>query len=537
MCDAGIPLRDTPLYITPQFENLSLDYEPSRQHLVSALNTLEDTSEGKVRAGYTHVFFPYLFFVKQGDHYVIDETRLDKQLAVAAELNRPFVAYLFSNHFMPTDDVPLVKALLQDSNNLMQFRDGTSPSEQYFRTGIVPFRLTNDLQLDMVTYRHEAMELIATKLAAFQRQYPELLIGIMLGGETHYMFNDFFHGTGNFATPELTDYHPDELALFADWVPSGVDTQHIRDIAMNRYEWGTVPVSGWIAPLSDHDRLRVYVNGRHVGDAKPQLNRMDVYQQYQAKATKLTEPNTGFVYEYDYRHLSAGRYYLEVLLQRDGRLHMVGSRWLDVSPQEAQYQDHMFPGAIERASLPSGVEGYVDAPRDDTVLQYEPVARLWMQFRASRIASYVEAMAVPFREAGFTKDQLYSYQLTPWLNGNWNPHLFGIGKEFFSSTTMRPGITMYGGNMHNPHIFQLIAGHSGYGIPEIHPQSAFSADYLRRMWREHYCQGATFISPYFMKLRGGKKAPSDHDKMVISPDNPVWGSDTFYHSIRELLRH
>lgn len=538
-CAPATTDRTKPLYITPHIQMESKEDIPL---LLEKFEEMEPGgARGKVRMGYMKGIFPLGLYEKKNGKWVFDDKKLEKELKQALRIQRPFVLYVFSNHFLPSKPFPLVRELLDDPDNLMQYRDGAHPQESYFGTEVIPFRLTNDPEEPLRHYLDEALQRIAERMKAFDNEHPGMLVGTALNGETHYLYERFHDGTGNFTSPRLTDYHPKEIAAFQSYLqkhslPYKAET--ISSLPMNRYEWGIIPFSGWVYPLNPGDKVEIWLNGNKTGEAVTGINRMDVYRDRHGKNPHFSEPNSGFVYPLDYRSLPAGKHYVEALLVKEGERYLIGSRWLQITGKNEDISH--FGEAPARKPIPvTKGDGYLDQPANGSKLHYEPPAEHWMAFRAENIRRYVEKMAQPFLNAGFSKDRVFSYQLTPWLIGNWNDVLFGVHPDFFASGVMSPGVTVYGGNMNNPHIFDLVKGRP-YGIPEFHPQGITSKPWMTAALNKHYCNGAAFLSPYFIIIHHQKGRnigqplvyKNEHN---IQKDNPLWSSDVFYDSLVEFL--
>ena len=516
-----------PIYVLPHFQDMELADPKQLAQLAATLEEFEPGgAQGKVRMGYQMVIELYRYAKKENGQWRADAAMLQDKLRAAASLNRPFVAYIKSNHFQ-SFDIEYLKDALADERNLMHYRDGGAVKERYFITDLIPFTLSTDQSIPQVKLKFAALKEIAKALYAFDRAHPGLLQGISLNGETHYLFKDFYSGTGNYAAPPLTDYSPQAIKEFAAFLSQRgmtANAEAIKAIPFTRFETGYMPISGWLnAPASS--RVAIYIDDTHAGDARRSLNRMDVYD---AASPRVDDPNTGFQFDWDYASVPPGRHIVQAVVVEGEKRSLLGENVVVIGEGG---QDYSHPRKMLERTLR---QGSMDWPREEMALHYEPLARQWALFREGQVARHVTAMAQVFRDAGFGEEKIYSYQLAPWTIGSWNGLLFGVGEDFFRLPGMRPGMNLYGGNIVNPAIFDYMDASRGYAVTEFHPQMDRARDRAEETLRFHYCHGAAFLSPYFFGSRREKNA---HDKMIISPENPAWSSDHFYHALHRFMKY
>lgn len=532
---AIVDKRSVPLYITPHFEGVDFSEIESLNALGKELDSLEPGgAQGMVRVGYTLGFPIYQYFYKDGDSWKFNEKKLTNILNNAATLKRPFVFYLGADHFF--SDNPFGKYLTSLPQSVMQYQDGTVPHEKYFSTIIAPFRISNDASLPHIKAKIEAYSIVAKALADFHKQHPDLLVGVTLNGETHYIFEHFFSGTGNFTTPRYTDFSPAELADFQQYLHiKGEDKDSasaIKAIDFRTYPAGFYPFFGWYCPKSPEDKIAIYHNGKKLAYAEMNINRLDVYE----SKPELKNPNCGFIYDIDFSDWAQGEHTIEAVLESDGENYSLGNNILRLAigagnataSQQALASQYPDISTIHR-------EGYVDRGSPHAIhVEYIPLARQWMAFRADKIIKHYQMLADVLIKAGLPKELVYTYQLPSWMNGSWNDALFGIGRNFFKEVGLNAGINLYGGNVLNPEIMKYLPEHTAYGIGEFHPQIEHDNTIAERSLLFHAEHGVTFIAPYYLSISPGARNKSNHHFMLIEPLNEHYGSNYLYKAIKQL---
>jgi hypothetical protein len=524
--------RDTIFYITPQIRHLNLLSPSSTALLQRIMRDLEpDGPHDQVQVGYTLTLPLYNYFEKKGNIWQFNRKHIAKILNQAARIQRPFVVYIAADHFF--GDSPYGAYLASLPQSLMQFQDGSVPKETYFKTGLVPFRISNDEKLPHIHAKFEALRDIAQQLASFYKQHPELLVGITMNGETHYMFENFYAGTGNFKNPRYTDFSPDAIRDFTKYLTAKhlphTQSSNIETLDFTTYPAGTYPFFGWYCAQSAEERVAIYHNGKRLDDARMHINRMDVYE----AIPTLHNPNCGFRYDIDFSTWPQGTHRIEAILEVRGKRYSLDNNQLLL---QVGKNDGLQPPAPQELSNISSIarRGYVDRGSQTPVhVAYAPIARYWMQFRADSIREHQEKMGDIFTKSGLPKELLYSYQLPAWMNGDWNDALFGIGEDFFASSSLHAGITLYGGNTLNP----AIALAPAYGVPEFHPQMEHNPTIAEDALRYHYAHQARFVSPYFLNVGDHPYDKSNHYYMMIEPHNAHMGSDRLYSAIKNMAAY
>jgi hypothetical protein len=524
--------RTDTFYITPQIRHLDLTSPKSKARLEALFADLEPAgAAGKVQLGFTLTFPLYVYFDPTADDWKFNEKNTKRILEEAATLKRPFNIYIAADHFFGYP--PFGKHLAENPRSLMQFQDGSVPSEKYFTESIVPYRISNDEHLPHIKAKFDALRIIAKQLVEFRKEHPNLLIGVTLNGETHYMFEDFFNGTGNFTTPRYTDFSDGAIKEFQAYL----DAKHYTDapastvkkLDFTQSPWGSYPFFGWYCATSPKEKVVIYHNGERMGDAQMHVNRMDVYN----TVPKLHNPNCGWRYDIDFSTWKAGTHRLEAVVEFSGRNYAIGNNQLLLQLGDT-------PTALPNAqTLPSIAmldrQGFADrGSMTPMKVSYHPIAREWIAFRAQSIVEHQDMMGQILVDGGLPKDIIYNYQLPPWMNGDWNEALFGVGQDFFMKSKFRAGVTLYGGNTLNDGLFDYIPKNQPYSVPEFHPQMENDNAIAEQALLYHANHGASFVSPYFLNVGDNVRDGTEHYFMMIDPTNTHKSSDALYRAIKNL---
>ncbi|WP_326536365.1 hypothetical protein [Pseudorhodoferax sp.] len=522
---------------------------------------------GQVRVGYTITVQLLALYQHKNGRWTLDTQKLDDQLALIGQIDRPVVVYLASNHFDSQGE--LSTELAKDPSNLLQLSDGTIPQTSYFGYKVHPFTLLSDETLPVNRYRFEALRHVARKLAQLPAKSRDRIVAVTLAGELHQMFPDFENGMGVFDTARVTDYSPLSIAAFRQWLAGKYQTiasfnertgfdfpsfdavpapgKNIRSDKLGSFAehydgfaGGIVPVSGWLwAPDAKIDELALYVDGRPVGKVPRGLNRLDVYR----ALPEVTTPNVGFRFELAYAYLPPGRHIGQLVARAGSSQYLVSSFDLHVMGRD---QTMPRPGRPQTLSplrplseLSRQARASLDLPRQQQDVYFNPLARDWDSFRALQVRTMLSKFYTEARSAGIAPDKLYSHQIVPEVNSTWNSQLFAIHGSL-GGNPWHDGLNMYGGATDSGWVRDFVAFHKirDYGVPEFNPQQWKTPGVHLQAMRAQYLGGARFISPYFVSVTSDRMtAQNAVTSMEIRADNKAEGSDAFYRAIREFAAH
>lgn len=552
------------VYLTPKIEG-SHRYEPVEraERLAALLEALEPGGPaGAVQVGYTiDVRLLTIYRRDQDGEWQVDLSRLEEDLAVAAEIGRPIVVALNGNHFAEgLGSGGLQDALIADPRNLMAYQGGSPALDSYFGAAIVGYTLSTDRRLPVNAYRLRALAAALERIRAFADRHPDLFIGVELLGETHHLFPDLRGGADEFQSIQTTDYSQVSRrafrqylrdqgwtlealnraigAAFPDWEsvePPGCacadDGSGVPDWAhWDSFAAGDFPVAGWVDDPRGIAGITLQLSDGAEIAATLNLNRTDVYD----AVPDIETPNVGFRGGIDLRELAPGWHSVTVRVDiADGTSVSLGSRSVFVGSEAERALAPAPPPATGRDSSVASLRGAIDDPAAEFTVRYNPFATLWHDFRRHQVRAQTALWIDEAHRQGLSADQLYTYQVAPFLVGGWNNLLFAVTADFFRIDGARPGISAYGGTADTPHVFDLLGGRP-YAITEFHPLRPRHPDAAIAAMRRHFEAGAVFISPFFLSLVPQALGQRDFEMFLIRPDNPNRGSDHVYHAIQRL---
>ena len=543
--------------------------------LTRVLDKLEPGGpKGKVQVGYTMTIQLLSLFEKKNGHWVLNAEHVDEQLSLISQTQRPVVIYLAANHF---DTQGLLSTeLAKDKRNLLLLANGSPPSTKYFDYAVTPFTLLTDETIPVNRYRFEALRHVAQKIAKLPPDVKKRIIAVSLAGELHHMFPDFENGMGAFEKTEVTDYSPASVAQFKTWladkyktieafnkatgfafanfeaipVPGkNIRTERLSSFAehYDGFAHGSLPVSGWIwSPKGQIDKLEFFVDGKHVANVDQSLNRLDVYRAIE----EINNPNVGFRYDYTYDKLPEGRHVGQLIAQAGESRYLVAQFNFNVMSRD----QHLPPrkkareiSALGKISDLEGVRSWLDLPRQEQDVYFNPVARDWNLFRTQQTHAMLAKFHSIAREAGIAPSLLFSHQILPQVNSTWNDQLFAVNSTFGAKNPWHDGINMYGGSTNSDWVRKFIKNHkiTDYGVPEFNPQQWKQSGVHLNALAAQYRDGARFVSPYYISLtfpQDGSRKPATGPaaqplNMEIEPNNQSEGSAAFHRAIQEFSAH
>jgi len=278
----------------------------------------------------------------------------------------------------------------------------------------------------------------------------------------------------------------------------------------------------------------VWVDGVLAAKATRGLNRMDVYE----AVPEDREGDTGYRADLAFYTWQPGLHRIETLLvapdnQTSWRL---GERILRVMDAHGMGGNDAAPAALP-ADIPSWEgKGWMDAPSNELKIRFNPLAAVFDDFRASQVEAFQHQLYHIAREAGAEQDKLYSHQIVPEINGDWNLRLFSTNKSLQGHTPYHPGFNLYGSATRNPDILARFHDQD-YGMPEFHPQLFKSGpSEFRRIIEDHRRNGARFVTPMFLPvLPANFMGNAEHEQFRLDETNPRFGSSAFYKGLKLLF--
>jgi len=536
------------------------------RQLAHMLDQLEPSgASGEVVLGYT-LSIPLLWlFEEHSGNWRLDKRKLDFYLNIVRSVPRPAVVALLGNHFSPSS--ALTRHLARNPANYMWLANGMPPTSVYFSTQVHAFTLETDPNIPINRLRFQAMAAALKGLADIERTHPGRVRAVTLMGEVHHLFPDLKGGTGKFEKLQFTDYSPNSIQSFREWLkrrferlewlneaagtnfaswndvnPPSKDLRHDKPTSLQQhvdaYASGSVPVFGWLASGRQAPRIEVYVNATLAGLAETGLSRLDVYE----AVPEMAGAGSGYRYDLNYRQLPPGTHRIDVVWRKsEGQTVLLGTSDLQVADRNGDLSGKDLRKAFdEKGTLTiatSGERGWLDHPRDQLDLYFNPWAALWQRFREDQVERFLVDTYNRAKTYGFPADRLYSHQLLPGKNGSWNRMLFAADRTNQAHSPYAKGLTLYGGASFTPELARRV-GWQRFGIPEFNPLMGKHPDSAANALRAFEDACADFISPYFMDIDWDiPPGPSDgHETMLIHPLNMNKGANHFYRAIVQMIQ-
>ncbi len=549
--------------------------------------------KGDVQIGYTATLQLLGLYTPTSDGrgWKIDEVAVDEVLRVIEKVERPVVVYFMGGHFDSTG--PITWELAKDGSNFMRFADGSIPDLGYFGYRIAPYTLLADPEIPVNRLRFDALRYFAKRINALPENVKKRIIAFTLMGEVHQLYPDFENGVGRYEDIRVTDYSAPSVAQFRGWLKTkygsiaafnaasgfsyasfDVVPAPSKDIRRERLDSfgehydafadGTLPFSGWLwDPTKQVARLDLYVDAQRVGEVPRGQNRLDVYRAIEA----VDDPNIGFRIDYDFSALSPGRHVAQIVAESSaGKRHRLARAEFTMVARD---QAPPPPGALrELASSADGTQGgartlwerirqrgsnlldgelpgvrsWLDLPKAQQDVYFNPLARDWNAFRAWQVERFLAMTYQVALDAGLPADKLYSHQIVPDVNSTWNPQLFAVGKTLGHELPWKTGLNMYGGATDSNWMRGYMAerGITDYGVPEFNPQQWKRDGVALHALQAHYDAGARFVSPYYFSLVPDrfktKTVANGLNNMELGPANTRDGSNRLYDAIVEFAK-
>lgn len=511
---------------------------------------------------------PLLRYVSgHSGNWEVDAHALQTTINTIAEVNRPVVVYLSLNHFAEVA-TQVATELAKDDRNLMYTPRGPLRGNSYYVVSVHAWTLAN--KDAPITKLREQLFGAATKaICNLNAKARERISAISLLGEVHQLFPDLMHGVGYQSPIEETDYSPASTNGFRTWLraryPSIADLNaavgghfssfdKVNPPARDAIQRGGDPLThldasasgklavyGWLYdPSGKIPTVNLYIDGRQVAQEPADLNRTDVPQ----ADPSVNTPNVGWHFDYDYTALSLGAHILELSTKTaDGHIVRFGERRFFVTGSRR-------PGVAigpETVAIPvgslsnAGLRLAVDGPTPELKVLYDPLAKLWLEYRNVQVRQYYEMFAGILEHSCVPRNLVFSHQITPQLNATWNPDLMAVSASQAPDPLYLPGATLYGGAAFGQAFlrFKQQDGWGQYGVSELHPQFHLSRDRMEAMFEQHRVNGARFVAPYFISILPDRVKPADNDliRLKISPNNPhaELGSSALYAAMVDIM--
>lgn len=516
--------------------------------------------------GYTlNVPLLRLFKERDGD-WVIDKELLGRVVRTLRDTERPAILYLFSTHF--GQDAPIEPSLAADSSNLSQTPAGLLPKDTFYGADIYNWSLAST-RTAISARRVQAAQALLQEICKLEPRHIEKIRGITLLGELHHLYPDYQAGMG-FAPPYLvSDYSDVSKAGFRKLLESHFGTianlnatlgtrllsfQQIdppsKDIRstplrhftehIDSFAHGFLPISGWTyvqeAKNSAPPMLRIYRNGDLIARVPASMGRQDVSE----AVPELGSANPGWRFDMDFRNLPAGRYRIDVFLEKKSDdLMLLATRniaILDKSQQTpARLPQKKLPAS--RAADPS-IKGSVDLPAEQSSYFYNPLVTYWHAFRALQVADYLRSFSQALHPPCLAQTQRYTHQILPFTHPAWDETKFAVDASLRKLDDIDLGVSLYGEPTYGTSFFNWLDSgpHKHYGVTEFHPLRAMDPKELDAMMARHARHGAAFVSFFLEPRWKGSLVPRAHNVFSLDPDNTKYGSNLLYESVHRLLQ-
>jgi Beta-galactosidase len=525
---------------------------------------------GHYQLGYTMEIPLFRYYKKDNGQWVFDQKSLLNNLSTISNVDRPVVLYLSSNHFVDSNE-SLASDLAKDPRNLMWTRDGPLNLGGYFGVPTVAWNL-DDSEAPVNILRKKALRSTVDAICNLPATSLSRIAAVSVLGETHQLFPNFQNGQ-NFEHKMFNagDYSPVASRGFQAWLSQKyvkIDvlnrdigsnftsfnsikppSKDIRaDLLENYFEHidpfaaGFVPIFGWINDkLGRKLEVSIFLDGAPLAKAQYGLSRTDITD----AISSISNPNVGFRINLDYRNIPYGIHTLEIVVSADGlkplrltRQNLVIVDRSQNKPEQIKYVD----SNLGWVDSDKNISGYTDSPLPSQSLFYNPLAQLWLEYRNQVVRNYLEQYAMIVKNSCLKGDKIFSHQITPSLNGSWNADLIAADASKLPSAVFNQGTTLYGGAAFGEAFLAMKKqlGWSKYAVNEINPIIPLTNEQYLKMFEMHRMNGAAFISPYYISILpsdGRGSSGASLEKFRIADDNKNHGSNLYWQSLKELMRH
>ena len=552
-----------------QYSKLCANDAASPSKLIKT--TLDSISDrwfdwGDFKLGYTlNVPLLRLFEVK-GEEIVLNQEILQRVVASVANVDRPVILYLFSDHFGV--DSPVENQLAKDPNNLLQTRKGVMQKDRYYSFDIFPWSFV-DTGNGITKLRETAFNAVLDEVCKLPWHVRRRIEGVTMLGELHHMFPNFESGMGYSGEYLISDYSPRsvegfrkylaaqyktvaDLNLYLDWnYRSFADvfppSKNIRTEPLKHYlehidsfANGTLPISGWVGKSMvgtvDKDWIQIYDNGEFAGRVPVAFGRQDVL----AAHPELGTADVGWEFKLEFANKPRGVHQISIYLERNKQpLTLLTTREIALMGR-SQAAPAILPLQPLPKSVPVdlSVQFVIDHPAPLSAYYFNPLVPLWHDFRKTQIADYLNHFGNIAKGKCLAPELIYSHQILPFVNPGWDENKFSVGFDLGVPASVRLGVSLYGEASYGTSFFDWFAGtgRHAYGITEFHPLKAMDAPTLNRVLEQHHQNNARFLS-FFVDSAGLDENSKDSlNVFSFTPHNQNAGSNVLYQSIREVLK-
>jgi hypothetical protein len=507
---------------------------------------------GHYELGYT-LTLPLMRYVRPaGRNWTIDTAELANDISLVRDVDRPVVVYLSLNHFQDSGEAA-VKKLAANPRDLMWTAGGPLRLGQYFELPVNAWTLA-DRGAPIGQLRVQLVAAAAAEICRLQPAARARITAIDLLGEVHQLYPAFPDPPGYNRAFVPTDYSPASVTGFHGWLKERFGTvgalngavggsfanfEAVRPPASpDPASAGRLAVFGWAYdPAGPAPRIALYVDGVRRAEAVADLNRTDVPE----ASPEVKTPNVGWRIAFDYRGLAPGAHTLELRATARGKVVRFGGRRFVVLARDGRALGPQDVPLAAGSPDSAGLRLVIDGPAPDERVRFDPMAELWLAYRNAQVAETYQAAADTAAKC-LSRGLLFSHQITPELNGSWNPELLAVAGSEAANVHYLPGVTLYNGAAFGDAFFRFHAkqGWGAYGVSELNPTFPLSVGQMEGMLDRHRRAGARYVLPYYMFAVPTRIHIGDNKLTAwrITPDNPDrrYGAANFYRAIQELMR-
>ena len=507
-----------------------------------------------------------LFKEHNGD-WVIDKELLGRLVRTLRDTERPAILYLFSTHF--GQGAPIEAALAADPANLSWTAEGPLPKGTFYGADIYNWSLAGT-RTAITARRVQAAQAVLREICKLEPRHVEKIRGITLLGELHHLFPNYEASMG-FVPPYLvSDYSEVSKAGFrrflerhfgtiatlnanigTSWTsfqqvePPSKDVRitPLRDFTehIDSFAHGSLPISGWAYVQRAADlapsMVRIYRNGdliaqgarQHGAPGRPECpagigqcqHRLALRPGFQDVAHRVAS----------HRRLPG-----ESIGRPDPSC---DTQHRHTGQEPANTAGHCLKRRCRRAAWQTHrCKASVDMPADQSSYFYNPLVTYWHAFRALQVADYLRSFEKGLQAPCVAQTKRYTHQILPFAHPAWDETKFAVDASLRKLDGIGLGVSLYGEPTYGTTFFSWLESspHKHYGVTEFHPLKAMDPMELEGMLARHAGHGVEFVSFFLEPRWKGRLVPRAHNLFSLDPDNPKFGSQQLYESVRSLLR-